>query len=255
MKRTLISLNTIARKEVIRILRIWPQTLLPSPMTMSLYLVVFGRLVGSRIPPIEGVAYIDFIVPGLIMMAVITNSYSNVVSSFFSSRFHGNIEELLISPTPNSIVIIGYVAGGMARGLLVGIVVTLVAMCFTTLRITNSACLIFFIVLTSFVFSLGGLLNGILAKTFDDISIIPTFVITPLTYLGGVFYSVNVLGFPWNVVSMFNPILYMVNGFRFGFFGVTDVDIVLGMVGLIAVATGLFSLNLYLLNKGVRLKS
>lgn len=251
----LVSLNTIVRKEVIRVLRIWPQTLLPSPITMILYLIVFGRLIGSRIGSIQDVAYVDFILPGLIMMAVITNSYTNVVSSFFSSRFHRNVEELLISPTPNSIIIIGYVLGGMCRGLLVGMVVTLVAMFFTTITVYSTLWLVYFIVLTSFVFSLGGLTNGILARTFDDISIVPTFVIVPLTYLGGVFYSIQNLPPFWQTVSKLNPIMYMVNGFRYGFLGDSDVSVLLGMVVLISFAAMLFALNLYLLKRGVGLKS
>jgi ABC-2 type transport system permease protein len=255
MKPAAISLYTIARKEVIRIFRIWPQTLLPSPMTMSLYLLVFGQFLGTRIRHIEGTSYLDFIVPGLIMMAVITNSYTNVVSSFFSSKFHRNVDELLVSPTPVSVIILGFVFGGMARGLTVGLLVTLVSTLFTTLHVYNPVCVLVFLFLTSFVFALGGLANGILARTFDDISIVPTFVIAPLTYLGGVFYSLSVLPPFWRAVSLANPIMHMVNGFRYGFLGIADVSVMGGLAVLITCAVLLFGLNLYLLKNGVGLKS
>ena len=255
MKIAFISLNTIVRKEIIRIVRIWPQTLLPSPITMVLYLLVFGQFLGSQIRRVEGVSYLDFIVPGLIMMAVITNSYSNVVTSFFSSKFHRSVDELLVSPTPNSVIILGYVIGGMARGLTTGLLVTLISLCFTRIQIHNLPILLFFGMMTSFVFSLGGLVNGILARKFDDVSIIPTFVIAPLTFLGGVFYSIKLLPVFWQNVSLANPIMHMVNGFRFGFLGVADLPVATGVAVLLGCSAVLFGLNLYLLRTGFGLKS
>ncbi len=250
-----VSLATILRKEVIRIVRIWPQTLLPSPITMSLYLLVFGRFLGTQIRSVGEVSYLDFIVPGLILMAVITNSYTNVVTSFFSSKFHRSVEELLVSPTPNWVIILGYVMGGMARGLVTGVLVVLVALCFTRIQIVHGGIAMAFLVLTSFVFALAGLTNGILARKFDDVSIVPTFVIAPLTFLGGVFYSINQLPQFWQVVSLANPIMHMVNGFRYGWLGVADVSVVFGVAVLTVCAIGLFLLNLFLLKKGVGLKS
>ncbi len=257
MRNSVVSLNTILRKEIIRIVRIWPQTLLPSPVTMSLYLLVFGEALGSRIGAFGTVPYIDFIVPGLILMAVITNSYSNVVTSFFSSKFHRSVEELMVSPTPNAVIIFGYVMGGMTRGLATGSLVTLVSMFFTRLNVHDVACIAFFSLLTSFVFSLAGMTNGILARKFDDVSIIPTFVIAPLTFLGGVFYSIRDLPQFWQSVSVANPILHMVNGFRYGFLGeaVSDTSVTLGAAVLIVCAVVLFTLNLYLLKKGTGLRS
>ena len=255
MSTNTVSLKTILRKEIIRILRIWPQTLLPSPVTMSLYLLVFGQFLGAELRSVGDVPYLDFIVPGLILMSVITNSYSNVVTSFFSSKFHRSVEELLVSPTPNYVIILGYVFGGMSRGLLTGCIVTLVSLFFTKLQVFNLPCVLFFLLLTSFVFSLAGLTNGILAKKFDDVSIIPTFVIAPLTFLGGVFYSISRLPTIWQTISLANPIMHMVNGFRYGLLGVSDVNIAFGVAVLIACAAILFALNLYLLKKGIGLKS
>jgi ABC-2 type transport system permease protein len=250
-----VSLQTIIRKEVIRIVRIWPQTLLPSPITMSLYLLVFGQFLGSRIRDVGDVPYLDFIVPGLILMSVLTNSYTNVVTSFFSSKFHRNVEELMVSPTPNGVIILGYVFGGMFRGILTGCLVTLVSLFFTRIPVFNLGCAVFFLLLTSFVFALAGLTNGILARKFDDVSIVPTFVIAPLTFLGGVFYSINQLPTFWQNVSLANPIMHMVNGFRYGLLGVYDVRVTYGVVVLVACAVCLFLLNLYLLKRGVGLKS
>lgn len=255
MKTAAVSLYTILRKEVIRVFRIWPQTLLPSPVTMALYLLVFGQFLGSQLRTIGSVSYLDYIVPGLIMMSVITNSYTNVVSSFFSSKFHRSVDELLVSPTPNSVIILGYVFGGMARALVVGLLVTLVSLFFTRLQFFNPTCALFFLLMTSFVFALGGMINGILARSFDDVSIIPTFVIAPLTYLGGVFYSISVLPPFWQMVSRANPIFHMVNGVRYGFLGLSDVGVAWGMTVLAICAILLFAANLYLLKKGVGLKS
>ena len=254
-KHKLVAFVTIVRKEISRFIRIWPQTLLPSAVTMCLYFMIFGQFIGSRIGKINGIDYIQFIVPGLVMMAVITNSYSNVVSSFFGSKFQKSVEELLVSPTPNWIIILGYVLGGMLRGLLVGIIVLIISLLFTKIIVYNIAFIFLFIILTSFCFSLAGFTNAIFAKKFDDISIIPTFVLTPLIYLGGVFYSISALPDFWQLVSRFNPILYMVNGFRYGFMGISDTNVVVSFVMIIVFIVILYSANLYLMRKGVGLKS
>lgn len=220
-----IALNTLVTKEIRRFMRIWPQTLLPPAITMSLYFVIFGNLVGSRIGQMNGFSYMQFIVPGLIMMAVITNSYSNVVSSFFSVKFQRSIEELIASPVPNHIILIGYVIGGVTRGLLVGLIVTLLSLFFTELSIHHLFVTIFTVLVTAILFSLGGFINAVYARSFDDISIVPTFVLTPLTYLGGVFYSMDQLGGFWQKLSLLNPIVYMVNAFRYGILGASDVNV------------------------------
>lgn len=251
----LIALNTILSKELRRFLRIWIQTIVPPVITMSLYFIIFGNLIGSQIGDIKGFTYIQFIVPGLIMMSVITNSYINVCSSFYSTKFQKSVEELLISPTPNSVIIMGYSLGGVARGIIVGAVVLLVALFFTQLSLHSSLYLILFSVLTSTLFSLGGLINGIYAKKFDDISIVPTFILTPLTYLGGVFYSIDQLPEFWQGVSKLNPILYMINGFRYGFLGISDVDPASSAAILMVFIGILFWINLHLLRKGVGLRS
>jgi len=245
-----VAFTTIVVKEIRRFTRIWVQTLLPPAIMMALYFVIFGNLIGSRIGEMGGFDYMEFIVPGLIMMSVITNSYANVVSSFFGMKFQGSIEEILVSPVPNWIVLTGYVMGGVGRGLAVGFIVTLLSLGFTDLHIENMGVTISIILLTAILFSLGGFINAIYATKFDDISIVPTFILTPLTYLGGVFYSISLLPEFWQTVSKFNPILYMVNTFRYGILGVSDINIVFayGMIfGFIAV---LFSFSLYLLNKG-----
>lgn len=249
-----IALSTIIRKEVRRFTRIWVQTLIPPAITMALYFVIFGSLIGSRIGDMGGFDYMSYIVPGLIMMSVITNSYSNVVSSFFSSKFQHQIEELLVSPTPNWVILVGYVTGGMARGLMVGIIVTLLSLFFTKLHIANVGVTLIIILLTSMLFSLGGFINGIFARSFDDISIIPTFVLTPLTYLGGVFYSIQLLPDFWQKVSMANPILYMVNSFRYGILGVSDINVGFAFTMILLFAVGMFVYALYLLknSKGLR---
>ena len=249
-----IALKTITRREISRMLRIWSQTFLPSVITMTLYFVIFGAFIGSRIQDMQGFSYIDFIVPGIIMMAVITNSYSNVVSSFFGTKFQRAIEELLVSPTPNYVIMLGYALGGVFRGIIVGILVTIVSLLFTSLNIYNIFFVVIFIVLTSFLFSLAGLLNGIYAKKFDDVSFVPTFVLTPLTYLGGIFYSISLLPPFWQTLSKLNPIIYMVNGFRYGFIGISDINVWLGVGMLIVFTLALFFFNLHMLNKGVGLK-
>ncbi len=248
--------TTIVTREVRRFTRIWPQTLLPPAVTMTLYFIIFGNLIGSRIGEMGGYDYMQFIVPGLIMMAVITNSYSNVVSSFFSMKFQRSIEELLVSPVPNWTILAGYVAGGMARGgLSIGLIVTLLSLAFTQLSIHNLLMVVITVILTSALFSLGGFINAMLATKFDDISIVPTFVLTPLTYLGGgVFYSIDMLPSFWQGVSMANPILYMVNGFRFGILGVSDVNpfVSLGMILVFIVLLAAVALRMLARGKGIR---
>jgi ABC-2 type transport system permease protein len=246
----LIALKTIVIREVLRFLRIWVQTVIPPVITTSLYFVIFGNLIGPRIGEMAGIAYMDYIVPGLIMMAVITNSYANVVSSFYGSKFQHNIEEMLVSPTPNYIIILGFVAGGVARGLIVGFAVTLVSLIFSDLEIHNLLVLVTVVFMTSVLFALAGLINGVYANSFDDISIVPTFVLTPLTYLGGIFYSINLLPEFWQNVSLINPILYMVNTFRYGFLGITDINITVSYTIITGFIVGLYLLSLYLLKSG-----
>jgi ABC-2 type transport system permease protein len=251
----LIAYKTIVRREVTRFTRIWSQTLLPPVITQSLYFVIFGKFIGAQIRSIHGISYMEFIVPGLVMMAVINNSFANVVSSFFSSKFQRSIEELLVSPTQNWVIIAGYATGGLLRGISVGALVFAISFFFTVPTIQHPLIIILFIVLTSIVFSLAGLFNAVFAKNFDDISIFPTFVLTPLTYLGGVFYSIKNLPPFWQSVSQFNPILYMVNGFRYGFYGFTDVHLGMSIFILILFAVILTYINLYLLRKGIGLKN
>lgn len=245
-----VAFTTILTKEVRRFTRIWAQTLLPPAITMSLYFVIFGNLIGPRIGEMDGYNYMSFIVPGLIMMSVITNSYANVVSSFFSLKFQRSIEEILVSPIPNWIVLLGYVGGGVARGLCVGFIVTLLSLGFTNLEIHNLGVTVSVVVLTAILFSLGGFINAVFATKFDDISIVPTFVLTPLTYLGGVFYSISLLPEFWQWVSQANPILYMVNAFRYGILGVSDVDIGFSYAMIFGFIFILFFFSLSLLNKG-----
>lgn len=251
----LISLSSIARREMIRIFRIWVQTLVPPVVTATLYFLIFGSFIGSRLDDVHGYDYMAFIAPGLIMMAIITNSYTNAVSSFFSSKFQRNIEELLVSPTPDWVIVLGYVSGAMVRGLSVGILVGLVSLVFVRIVPHNLLYVVLFAILTSFVFALAGLINGIFAKKFDDISIIPTFVITPLTYLGGVFYSIALLPDVWRLLSRLNPIVYMIDGFRYGFLGISDIGPLGGLLILVLIGALLFAANLLLLRKGTGLRS
>jgi ABC-2 type transport system permease protein len=251
----LISFKTILYKEVTRFMRIWIQTILPPVITSSLYFIIFGHFIGNRIGEIQGFNYMQYIAPGLIMLAVITNSYGNVVSSFFSARLLKNIEEILISPTPNIVFLLGYVFAGVIRGIVVGIAVTIVALFFTHLTVHSSLITISIVVLSAMLFSLAGFTNAIYAKKFDDISIVPTFVLTPLTYLGGIFYSIHLLPSFWFHVSYLNPILYMVNTFRFGILGISDINISVAFSLLIAMISILFVVNLYLLAKGTGLRS
>ena len=248
-----IALSTIVRKEVTRFTRIWSQTLLPPVITQSLYFVIFGKFIGSQIGAINGIGYMSFIVPGLVMMAVINNSFANVVGSFFSSKFQRSVEELLVSPTPNWVIIAGYVIGGTLRGVICGLLVFGISIFFAHPVIHHIVFIVLFVILTSVVFSLGGFANAIFAKKFDDVAIFPTFVLTPLTYLGGVFYSIHALPEFWQKVSYLNPILYMVNGFRFGFYGISDVNVYISFLILILLTIILIGINLFLLQKGVGL--
>ncbi|MFC1773659.1 ABC transporter permease [Pseudomonadota bacterium] len=245
-----IAFKTIVIKEVLRFSRIWVQTIIPPVITMSLYFVIFGNLIGSQIGDMGGFRYMDYIVPGLIMMSVITNSYANVVSSFYGCKFHHHIEEMLVSPLPNYLIVLGFVSGGIARGLAVGTTVTVVSMLFTRLPLHSLPVIVSTVVLTSALFSLAGLINAVFAKSFDDISIVPTFVLTPLTYLGGVFYTIQMLPDFWQQVSHINPILYMVNTFRYGFLGISDINISLSYVIIIGFVLMLYGYALYLLRIG-----
>ena len=250
-------LKTLASAQVRRILRIWIQTILPPAITTALYFLIFGQLIGSRIggmPGYEGLTYIEFMVPGLIMLSVITNSYANVASAFYGTKFQKAMEEIIISPMPNWIILIGFLVGGIARGMLVGLVVVLTSLFFVQVTIDNIFLTAISIVLTSILFSILGLLNGIYAKTFDDVSIIPTFVLTPLIYLGGIFYSIDILSTEWQFISQLNPILYIVNFFRFAMLGVSEINPITGMV-LILVFTFVFFFIAYsLLLRGVGIK-
>lgn len=249
-----VAFTTIVTKEVMRFVRIWVQTVLPAMITMGLYFVIFGHLIGSQLAPIQGYNYIDYIVPGIILMAIINNSYANVVSSFFSSKFQRHIEEMLVSPMPNYLILLGFVGGGVMRGLIVGVAVTIVAGLFAHLHVHHIAVVLAVVVMTSVLFSLGGMINAIYAKTFDDISIIPTFVLTPLTYLGGIFYSVDMLPAFWQHVSLINPILYMINAMRYGMLGVSDIDVRLALLIVAGFVVALYLLALYLLRQGTGIR-
>lgn len=246
---------TIITKEVLRFARIWVQTIVPPAVTTTLYFVIFGTLIGQRIGEMDGLPYIDFIVPGLVLMSVIINSYGNVVSSFYGSKFQRHVEELLIAPVPNWIILAGYVGGGIARGLAVGCVVTLVALVFTDLEIHNPAITLLVFALTSALFATGGFINAIFADSFDHIAIVPTFVLTPLTYLGGVFYSIEMLPEFWQEVSLLNPVLYMVNAFRYGLLGVSDIPLGLAFGIILAFTAGLMLFALWLLGRGTGIKT
>ena len=248
---------TIARREVARILRIWGQTLVPPAITMTLYFLIFGKLIGSRIGDMGGFDYMDFIVPGLVMMSVIQNAYGNISSSFFGAKFGRHIEELLVSPMPNYVILAGYVAGGVLRGLMVGLIVLAIGMMFTHVRVPHPLIMISTILLGAVVFSLAGFVNAVYAKKFDDIAIVPTFILTPLTYLGGVFYSVRVLPDWAQTATQANPIFYMVNAFRYGLLGegATDVPLALSYAVMLAFAVGLGALGMFLLKRGIGLRS
>ena len=250
-----IAYRTIVTKEIFRFIRIWPQTLLPPAITTALYFLIFGKLIGDRIGIINGVSYMDYIVPGIILMSVISHSYANVVSSFYSTKFQRNIEELLVAPVPNLIILAGYVSGGIIRGLLVGTVVALISLLFADIEVKNPYIALSVMLLTATLFSLAGFINAVLAESFDDISIIPNFVLTPLSYLGGVFYSVKMLPSIWQNISLGNPILYMINAFRYCLIGVTDVDIRLAFVMTVGFIVVLTLVSLFLLYKGIGIKN
>ncbi len=249
-----IGLVTILRREFGRILRIWGQTIVPSAVTAALYFVIFGSLIGRRIGQMDGVDYTQYIAPGLIMMAVITNAYANVSSSFFGAKFQRYLEEISVSPLPDWIVVLGYVGGGVLRGLLVGFAVTVVALFFTHLPVQHVPLIIAAVLLTAVIFSLAGFINGVFAKNFDQVNWIPTFVLTPLTYFGGIFYSVSMLPDWARELSYSNPVLYMVNAFRYGFFGRSDVDVAYAFAIMLAFASVLFAIALWLMRRGIGLR-
>jgi ABC-2 type transport system permease protein len=250
-----VGYKTIVRKEITRILRIWGQTIVPPAITMTLYFIIFGELIGARIGEMGGFTYMQYIVPGLVIMSVITNSYGNMVSSFFGAKFGKHIEELLISPLPNWVILAGYMTGALTRGLMVGVVVMAVSLLFTRIEIQHPLVMLSIMFLTAMVFALAGMVNAIFAQKFDDIAIIPTFILAPLTYLGGVFYSIALLPEFWQKVSVVNPILYMVNGFRYGMLGVSDVSLAATYGVILAAGALLFGWCLVLLNRGTGLRT
>lgn len=247
--------KSLAKKETNRYLRIWVQTLVPPVITTSLYFIVFGKMIGGRIGEVGGFSYLSFIVPGLIMMSAITSAYSNVSSSFFSQKFQKNIEELLVAPVPTHVLMLGFISGGMGRSLLVSGLVTLVSLLFVPLHVYHWGIVLVTLVLTSMTFALAGLLNGIFARSFDDVSIVPTFVLQPLTYLGGVFYATSMLPPIWQVVSRFNPIVYMISGFRYGFLGVADVPYWGSFTILVGLVVVLYAICWRLIESGRGLRS
>jgi len=255
LRINLVGLKTIVIKEIRRVIRIWVQTIVPPAITMTLYFIIFGSLIGQRIGEMGGLPYMTFIAPGLIMMAVITNSFGNVVSSFFSGKLQLHLEEMLVSPLSYATIIMGYVVGGVVRGLSVAALVTVVASFFTDLEVAHPLITLSVVVLTAMVFSLAGLLNAIFAKNFDDISIIPTFVLAPLTYLGGVFFSISLLSPFWQKVALVNPILYMVNAFRFGMLGASDIPIGVAYAIILTALVGLFTTALILLKRGTGIRT
>ncbi len=246
---------TIYIKEVRRFMRLWQQTLLPPAITMVLYYAIFGSLIGPRIGEMEGFDYMKFIVPGLVMLSVITGSYSNVVSSFFGNKFQRSLEEMLVSPTPSIIIMLGFVLSSSVRGILVGIIVLLLSLFFTDLTIHSLTTVVVVVVLTSILFSCMGLMNAIFARNFDDITIIPNFVLTPLTYLGGIFYSINLLPEFWQKVSLLNPILYMVNAFRYGILGITDIPLNIAFAIIIIFTCAFCAICWWLLIKGIGIRT
>jgi len=254
VKLNLVAFQTIVRKEVIRVLRIWIQTIVPPAITMTLYFIIFGNLIGRRIGTMNGYDYMQYIAPGLIMMSVITNSYGNVVSSFFGAKFGRHLEEMLVAPMSDATIILGHVAGGVLRGMLVGLLVTVIALFFTRLEVQHPFITVSIVLLSSIVFALAGFINAVFAKKFDDISIVPTFVLTPLTYLGGVFYSISLLPEFWQKVSLANPILYMVNAFRYGILGTSDIGIGTAYALLVFFAVLLFTVCMQLMKRGVGIR-
>lgn len=250
-----IALVTIIRKEILRFTRIWVQTLTPPAVNALLYIVIFGGLIGSKMPQMQGFNYVDYIIPGIIMISVITSSYANVVSSFYSAKFQRNIEEMLVSPLSNMVILVGFVIGGMCRGIIVGSIVTVVTLLFSKISVNNLPITLTILLLTSMLFSIGGLINAIFAKSFDDISIVPNFILTPMTYFGGIFYSIELLSDTWQTVSLFNPVLYMINGFRYGILGVSDIPIQQAFLVITLFIFVFASIALVLLNRGIGIKS
>ena len=251
----LTALYTIARREIARILRIWTQTLIPPAITMTLYFMIFGKLIGSQVRDMDGVPYMAFIVPGLVMMSVIQNAYGNISSSFFGAKFGRHIEELLVSPMPNWVMLLGYIAGGVLRGLMVGIIVLAISLFFTRLPVPHPLVTLFTVLLGATIFSLAGFINAVYAKKFDDIAIVPTFILTPLTYLGGVFYSVNILPEWARAITHANPVFYIVNAFRYGLLGKTDVPLWTSFALMIFFIALLGAIALVLLKRGTGLRS
>jgi len=254
-KTQYIGFKTLVTKEITRIIRIWPQTILPSVITMVLYFLIFGKLIGDRIGEMSGIPYILFIVPGIVMMGVITNSFSNVASSFFAAKFQKSIEEILVSPLSTHTIILAYILGGIFRGVIIGILIILVAMFFTNLIFYNIYLIGLVLILTSTLFSLAGLINGIFAKKFDDVAIVPVFLLVPLTYFAGVFYSINMLPQIWQTISLINPILYIVNSFRFGFLGVSDINVTYSLFAILSIIIILYSVSYKLLQKGIGIRN
>ncbi|HEX6549613.1 MAG TPA: ABC transporter permease [Gammaproteobacteria bacterium] len=255
LRENLIGFQTIVNREIVRVTRIWVQTLVPPVIQMTLYFMIFGALIGSRVGQMGGYSYMTFLAPGLIMMSVINNSYTNVVSSFFGAKFGRHIEELQVSPLPNFYIVLGYATGGVVRGLVVGTLVAIVAMLFTHLHVAHLLITVSVVILTAVVFALGGFINAVFAKKFDDVTIVPTFILTPLTYLGGVFYSIHLLPPVFQNISKVNPILYMVNAFRYGILGVSDIGIGTAYAIILLFIVALFAFSMWLLNKGIGLRS
>lgn len=254
-KGNAIGFYTLMRKEILRFLRIWPQTLLPSAITISLYFIIFGQLIGSQIGAIHGVSYMQYITPGLIMMSIITNAYTNVAGSLYGMRFEKSIEELLIAPLPNYLILLGFCFGGMARAIVSGVIVTLVALFFTHITVYSYSLTIGITLLTASFFSLAGFTNALYARRFDDVSIIPTFVLTPLTYLGGVFYSISQLPPVWQIIASANPVLYIISAFRYGILGIADINPYIAFIIIALAVVMLYIFNLHLLKKGVGIRS
>ncbi len=253
--QTGVSFYTMIRKDVVRMFRIWAQTFLPSVVTSALYFLIFGAFLGSKIGEVQGVSYVSFVVPGLVMLAVVTNSYMNTSFTMFMSKFFArNIDEILVSPTPPWVIVAGFIAGGMVRGVVIGVIVILVSLFFTHLAIHSLLIIIVFLLLTSLIFSVAGLINGVYAKSIDGINIVPTFVLTPLVYLGGVFYSTETLPAFWGTLTKFDPIFYVINGFRYGFLGIADVSLSLSLSILVALAVIFIAIAIYLIRTGLGLR-
>lgn len=254
-KNSLIALQTLLTKEIVRFMRIWTQTLLPPAITMALYFIIFGKLIGSQLKDIHGYTYMHYIVPGLTMMSIMTNAYANSSSSFFGAKFSRSIEELLVSSMPSYIILLGYMIGGALRGILAGIIVIFISLFFTPLHIQHFTIVLLMGMLSAMLFSLAGLVNGIFAKKFDDVAFIPTFVLTPLTYLGGIFYSIHQLPPLFQYLTYLNPIFNIVDSFKYGMLGVSDGNFYLGFSLVLGLFITLFLWCLHLLKKGVGLRT